>query len=69
MPQSAADFDVVVVGAGAAGIAATRRLSQAGLGAIMLEARDRLGGRAHTKTASPRFGRLQSWDAGNGRTA
>lgn len=48
MPQSAADFDVVVVGAGAAGIAATRRLSQAGISAMMLEARDRLGGRAQT---------------------
>ena len=55
MPQSAADFDVVVVGAGAAGIAATRRLSQAGLGAIMLEARDRLGGRAHTVASAAGF--------------
>jgi monoamine oxidase len=48
MPQSAADFDVVVVGAGAAGIAATKRLIEANLSAVMVEARDRLGGRSHT---------------------
>jgi monoamine oxidase len=41
-------FDVVVVGAGAAGIAALRRLKAAGIDAIGLEARDRVGGRAHT---------------------
>jgi len=41
-------FDVVVVGAGAAGIAALRRLKAAGVDAVALEARDRVGGRAHT---------------------
>ncbi|MDB5452766.1 MAG: FAD-dependent oxidoreductase [Caulobacteraceae bacterium] len=41
-------FDVVVVGAGAAGIAALRRLAQTPLTCIALEARDRVGGRAHT---------------------
>jgi monoamine oxidase len=41
-------FDVVVVGAGAAGIAALRRLTGAGVDAGVLEARDRVGGRAHT---------------------
>jgi monoamine oxidase len=41
-------FDVVVVGAGAAGIAALRRLEAAGLDVVALEARDRVGGRAHT---------------------
>ncbi len=42
-------FDVVIVGAGAAGIAAGRCLSEAGLSFILLEARDRLGGRAITE--------------------
>lgn len=42
------DFDVVVVGAGAAGIAACRRLSEAKLRVIALEARNRVGGRAWT---------------------
>jgi monoamine oxidase len=42
------DFDVVIVGAGAAGIAACRRLSAAKLRVVALEARNRLGGRACT---------------------
>ena len=41
-------FDVVIVGAGAAGIAAGRRLTRAGASVMMLEARSRIGGRAHT---------------------
>lgn len=41
-------FEVIVVGAGAAGLAAGERLVSAGLGATILEARDRVGGRAHT---------------------
>ena len=43
-----ADADIVVVGAGAAGIAAARESVRAGLKTIVLEARDRVGGRAHT---------------------
>jgi monoamine oxidase len=46
-------FDVVVVGAGAAGIAALRRLGQAPLSAVALEARSRVGGRAHSIMARP----------------
>jgi monoamine oxidase len=42
------DFDVVVVGAGAAGIAAGRALADAGVSLLVVEARDRLGGRAFT---------------------
>ncbi len=42
------DFDVVIVGAGAAGIAAGRRLSAARVKTLIVEARDRLGGRAWT---------------------
>ncbi|QGZ96122.1 flavin monoamine oxidase family protein [Terricaulis silvestris] len=41
-------YDVVVVGAGAAGIAAGRRLAKAGVSFVLLEARNRVGGRAHT---------------------
>lgn len=44
-----ADVDVVIVGAGAAGIAAGRRLVASGLTFTILEARDRSGGRAHTE--------------------
>lgn len=43
-----AEVDVVVVGAGAAGIAAARRLADAGLSLIVIEAGDRVGGRAWT---------------------
>lgn len=44
-------FDVVVVGAGAAGIAALGALEPSGLSAVVLEARERVGGRAHTVAA------------------
>ena len=40
--------DVVVIGAGVAGLAAARDLRAAGLSAIVVEARDRLGGRVFT---------------------
>jgi monoamine oxidase len=41
--------DVVVLGAGAAGLAAARVLSRAGVSAVVLEARDRIGGRIYTR--------------------
>ncbi len=48
-PQSAvASPDVVVVGAGSAGIAAARCLTGAGLTVTVIEARDRIGGRTLT---------------------
>lgn len=40
--------EFAVIGGGAAGIAALRTLSDAGRDALLLEAKDRLGGRAHT---------------------
>jgi len=42
------DVEVAVVGGGAAGLAAARRLSRANVGCLILEARSRLGGRAWT---------------------
>ncbi|HEY6140000.1 MAG TPA: NAD(P)/FAD-dependent oxidoreductase [Thermoanaerobaculia bacterium] len=43
-----AQRDVIVIGGGAAGLAATRDLSAAGLDVLLLEGRNRLGGRVHT---------------------
>ncbi len=43
-----ADADVVVIGAGFAGLVAARELGRAGLGVRVLEARDRVGGRTWT---------------------
>mmetsp|Transcript_9423 Transcript_9423/g.14904 ORF Transcript_9423/g.14904 Transcript_9423/m.14904 type:complete len:519 (-) Transcript_9423:30-1586(-) len=40
--------DVIVIGAGAGGLGAACRLLRAGLKCVVLEARDRIGGRAHT---------------------
>ncbi|HKT49463.1 MAG TPA: NAD(P)/FAD-dependent oxidoreductase [Candidatus Angelobacter sp.] len=40
--------DVIVIGAGAAGLVAARELSAAGLKVLVLEARDRMGGRIYT---------------------
>ncbi|MBO9546181.1 NAD(P)/FAD-dependent oxidoreductase [Caulobacter sp.] len=42
------EVDIAIVGAGAAGLAAAEAVAVSGLSGILLEARDRLGGRAHT---------------------
>jgi len=52
MSDSLVDVDVAVIGAGAAGLAAARRLQQHGRSVLVLEARDRIGGRAHTVTTA-----------------
>jgi monoamine oxidase len=46
------DPDVVVIGAGSAGIAAALTARAAGLDVVVLEAMDRIGGRAFTDTAT-----------------
>ena len=44
--------DVAIIGAGAAGLGAANALKNSGLSVIVLEARDRVGGRAHTIMAA-----------------
>ena len=51
-----ADYEIVVVGGGAAGVAAARRLHTAGVKCLIIEARPRLGGRAWTVAGPSGFG-------------
>ena len=46
--RSSKEPDVIVIGAGAAGISAALALHEAGLAVTILEARDRIGGRIFT---------------------
>ena len=47
------DTEVVIVGAGVAGLSAARRLAALGVGFTVVEAKRRIGGRAHTERAVP----------------
>src|SRR5699024_5243687 len=55
-------IDVVVVGAGLSGLIATIDLRQAGIDAVCLEARDRVGGRTLSLTGSMDLGATWFWD-------
>src|SRR5215471_8485367 len=45
--------DIAIIGAGAAGLGAAHALKDSGLSFVVLEARDRVGGRGYTIMASP----------------
>lgn len=49
-PRKATDVDVVVIGAGAAGLSATHTLRQHGINVVCIEAMGRIGGRVFTDT-------------------
>ncbi|MGY8668461.1 NAD(P)/FAD-dependent oxidoreductase [Bradyrhizobium sp. UFLA05-109] len=53
MTSLPSSVDVAIIGAGAAGLGAAHTLKDSGLSVIVLEARDRVGGRAWTVQASP----------------
>lgn len=48
-------MDVIVIGCGAAGLAAMRKLHDAGLQVLGLEAADRIGGRVHSVEFNEKF--------------
>ena len=52
VPAMTKEPDIAIIGAGAAGVGAARRLADTGLSALVLEALPRLGGRAWTRTAA-----------------
>jgi monoamine oxidase len=47
------EIDIAIIGAGAAGLGAAHALKNSALSFIVLEARDRVGGRGHTIMAAP----------------
>ncbi|MCA3415089.1 MAG: FAD-dependent oxidoreductase [Roseomonas sp.] len=57
--MGAAETDVLIIGAGVAGIAAARTLRARGLSCLVLEAKDRIGGRAYTDATG--FDHGASW--------
>lgn len=63
-----APHKVIVIGAGISGLTAAQRLKAAGLDVLVLEARDRIGGRVHTSVAwrGPAIDVGASWIHGAG---
>ncbi len=61
LPARAASGPVAIIGAGAAGLAAAEMVRRAGHPFVLLEARNRIGGRAHTDRS---LGPEASFDAG-----
>jgi len=55
-----AEIDVIIIGAGAAGLMAARELVKKGKSVCVLEARDRAGGRIYTIYDSPMGGRIEA---------
>ncbi|MEE8506111.1 MAG: FAD-dependent oxidoreductase, partial [Kiloniellales bacterium] len=53
MTDPITDTDVAIVGAGAAGLAAARTLTELGVPLVLLEAAHRIGGRAYTEEVAP----------------
>jgi monoamine oxidase len=53
MTSLPSSFDIAIIGAGAAGLGAAHALKKTGVSFVVLEARDRVGGRGHTIMASP----------------
>jgi phytoene dehydrogenase-like protein len=49
MSEHAFQFDAMVIGAGAGGVSAAARLTQAGYRTLLVESRERVGGRASTR--------------------
>jgi monoamine oxidase len=49
-------YDLAIIGAGAAGLAAMRTARELGLDAVMLEASHRIGGRGYTEEIAPGIG-------------
>jgi monoamine oxidase len=56
------EIDIAIIGAGAAGLGAARALQNSHLSTLVLEARDRVGGRGHTIMTAPGI----AFDAGCG---
>lgn len=59
MSRKSAQTDVIIIGGGAAGLAAARTLEEAGANVLLLEARERLGGRVFTEDQAGALGPIE----------